>query len=151
MLFGAHVSFFDVADKSSDIATGRPTLKELIEGSDIVVLCASMTQPGRPILGKYEVGLLRGKFFVNSSRGELVDDLSLYALIQQDKIKGVALDVLPNETCKESNTKWFQLATKTTKLLLTPHLGGATYESNEKTEQFICSKLIEFLDSKTIT
>ena len=55
-------------------------------------------------------------------------------------IKGVALDVIADEQTGFNLDRLIAL-TKTRNLILTPHIGGATYRSMQKTEEFIASKL----------
>ena len=91
--------------------------------------------------------LMKDKYFVNTARGELIDEEFLLKIIQEDfHFKGLALDVFSDET-KQNNINKFIKLSKNNNLILTPHVAGATFESMVRTEEFLVEKLalkIEF-------
>ena len=85
---------------------------------------------------------MEGKFFVNTARGELIDEEYLLKKINDGIFKGIALDVISNETSQNNLNEFLELSEKNN-LIVTPHIAGATYESMWKTEGFIYKKLYE--------
>jgi D-3-phosphoglycerate dehydrogenase len=83
-------------------------------------------------------------FFINTSRGGIVDEESLLNALQSSKIKGAALDVIQNEFEFNLQNKLVQYAKHNNHLIITPHIGGNTFESFEKTEMFIAKKILGF-------
>jgi D-3-phosphoglycerate dehydrogenase len=57
-------------------------------------------------------------------------------------LKGAALDVIQDEFSYNASNILATYAREHHNLLLTPHIGGNTYESFEKTELFIAQKII---------
>ena len=80
--------------------------------------------------------------FINSSRGEVVDENSLYDALITKKIAGAALDVFENEPPK--NKKLIELPN----LICTPHIGAQTYESQDLASNVIAEKIIQKLIEK---
>ena len=60
---------------------------------------------------------------------------------------GFATDVLTNENFKNNLNKFVQLSNNRN-LLITPHIGGATKISLQKTELFITNKLLKDIRKK---
>jgi D-3-phosphoglycerate dehydrogenase len=123
------------------------SLAELIQQADIVVLCASFSETNRNMIGKSELDRMKGKFFVNTSRGELIDEDYLFDIIRNGEISGVALDVLNNENFVIERLHKITELSRERNFIVTPHIAGATVESMEKTELFMTEKLIRFAGS----
>lgn len=81
-------------------------------------------------------------FIVNTARGGVVNENDLLDLIKVGKIGGYATDVLYGEPTVK-NHPLILYAKKHENVIITPHIAGNTFESIEKTEAFVLSKLIE--------
>lgn len=144
--FGAHVSYFDTREVKADAGWQRmPGVQQLIEASRIVILCASYANGASPVLGRAEIAAMRGRYLVNTARGELVDEEALLKAIESDALEGVATDVLSHETGAHQLLRWNVAATRRN-IIVTPHIGGATFTAMAKTENFIVGKLEQILD-----
>ncbi len=140
--FGAHVTWVDPADVPSMPEWQRsPDIHRLIETSRIVVLCASYRAGQPPIIGKDEVDALEGRYFINTARGELVDEAALLAAVSSNRLAGVATDVIADENGNNRLSEWRALS-PSRNLIVTPHIAGATFDSMKRTESFIADKLI---------
>ena len=85
------------------------------------------------------------KVVMNTSRGEVLDTSGLLALLEQGTLYGAALDVLENEklptyTPKEKEQLNRLLAMEN--VLITPHVGGWTFESYARINQVLVDKLV---------
>lgn len=138
--FGARIFYFD---KRGVVARSNWTLcddvSSLIECSEIIVLCASYDNGQPKLLGSKEIGLMSGKYFVNTARGELVDEVALISAIEKNRLAGVAIDVLARENQENNLCQWRRFL-KTRNLFITPHIGGATEGAMSSTEVFIAEK-----------
>lgn len=142
--FGAKIYFYDIKPKkkSKKNYVKENSIVKLIEKSNIIFLCASYEENTSSfILGEEELSLFQDKYLINTSRGELIDEEKLYIKIKENFFKGVAIDVLSNETGKNNFDKFLKL-TNNRNLIITPHIAGATYNSINRTEKFIFDKLI---------
>lgn len=139
--FGAHVSYVDTRDAKAEAGWQRCAgIQQLIETSRIIIVCASYVNGSAPILGQHEIALLRGHYLVNTARGELVDETALLAAIEADQLAGVATDVISHETGANQLERWNAAAIKRN-VIITPHIGGATFTAMARTENFIVNKL----------
>jgi len=98
-------------------------------------------------LGAKEISQMRQKaWLVNTARGELIDEEALLEALRTGRLGGAALDVLCEEQrLKERTNRLIAYARDHSNLIITPHLGGCTFESMAKTELFMAEKLRKFL------
>ena len=81
---------------------------------------------------------------LNTSRGEVLDLKSLLKMIDLGKVKSAALDVLENEkfeTLTSEQKQTYESLILNDKVLLTPHVGGWTFESYERINQVLADKI----------
>jgi D-3-phosphoglycerate dehydrogenase / 2-oxoglutarate reductase len=89
----------------------------------------------------------RGALLINTSRAGVWDENAVADLLAAGHLGGVATDVVSNEQDDSQRMKG-PLLTKINdfkNLIVTPHIGGATYESMEMTEVFIAEKFLRTL------
>ncbi len=125
------------------------SLQTLLAESQIVSLHANYIPANSKMVGSAEFARMQpGSWFINTARGELVDEAALLAALESGQLAGAALDVLDNERATGMpEHPLVKYARKHDNLLLTPHLGGNTPESLAKTEEFLAEKLIAALPS----
>lgn len=152
--FDAHVLAADPAPDASPMADRVEwvALPELLERADIVSLHANLTAANHGLLGRAEFALMKpGALFVNTARGELVDEAALAEALESGHLAGAALDVLAGEeSTGMAGHRLVQLAVRHPRLLITPHVGGATVESKEKTEIFLAAKVCAWMDAHAL-
>lgn len=145
--FDAKVYYCDIEDRGDCYGVKCSTLQELCEKTNIIILEADYREENKKMIDRTELGYMKGKFFINAARGELVDEEELIRMIEGDALAGVAIDVISDETCRRNNLKRFIALTECHNLILTPHIGGATYTSMERTEEFIAEKLVREVEN----
>ncbi len=124
------------------------SLDQLLSESQIVSLHANVTGTNHRMLSQREFQLMpQGAWFINTARGELVDSSALLYALESGHLAGAALDVLDDERSDGmASHPLVRYAQQHTNLLLTPHIGGKTPESAEKTELFLAEKFCRLLD-----
>ena len=98
------------------------------------------------MFGKNEFNRIKkGALLINTSRGEILDEAELIKAIKNGNLAGAALDVISKETSMNdlNKSKIIQFNNKDERIIITPHIGGATYESMEKTEVFMANKIFK--------
>lgn len=144
--FEARIRWFDPAPaKSADDPGREDDIARLIDWSRAVILCASHDPAAPPILDARKVGALDGRYLVNSARGELIDEEALLGAIEQGRLAGVAVDVICNENGENRLSRWLDLS-DTHNVIVTPHIGGATWSSMRATEEFMTNRLAELME-----
>lgn len=87
-------------------------------------------------------------WFLNTSRGDVVDEAALVHHLQIGSIKGAALDVLENEkllTLTAQQQEHFNYLASAENVLLTPHIAGWTHESYIKINEVLVAKVRQLL------
>ncbi len=112
------------------------SLEELISQSDII----SMHVPGGKMITAHEINQMKdGVILINASRGGVIDEIDLLVGLNSGKIAHACLDVFENEPTPN------EALLKHSKISLTPHIGAATNEAQERIGVELASKLIEAL------
>jgi len=146
--FGMKVITYDPYLKKKPTCVALSSIKRLLSEADIVTLHIPLNESTRNIFNEDYFKLMKkDSLLINTSRGEVVDEKALLRSLTEKRIRGAALDVLTGE-CDERILKKHPLinyAKKNSNIIITPHLGGATWESMEKTEIFIAQKIKDFL------
>lgn len=83
-------------------------------------------------------------YLINVSRGSLVDETALSELLQSGGIGGAALDVFSDEPRVPESIR------KSKRVLLTPHIGSATYETREAMGQLVVRNLSRKFQNKPV-
>lgn len=146
--FGMDVSAYDI-DETLEIdprIERKTSLEELCGSSDVISLHVNLTSGNHEMISYKEFSWFKpGSYFVNTSRGELVNESALIEALSEGKLAGAAIDVIQNEY-SINKSDLLRFAAKNDTLIITPHLAGNTYESFERTEAFMCDKLFAALN-----
>lgn len=68
---------------------------------------------------------------INTSRGELVDEVALVSFLKKNPKAKVATDVLSGEIFGFQKSPLFQFSKESDQVLITPHIGGMTIDAQE--------------------
>ena len=120
------------------------SLDRLLSQSSLVSLHVNLNERTESMFGPAEFAAMKpGAWFVNTARGELVDECALLSALESGRLSGAAVDVLRDEQTRHgaSGQPLVDYARRNGNLLITPHIGGCTAESMEKTELFMVNKL----------
>jgi len=144
---GAEVLGYDPRpDYPHDAAPRVGALVELLSRCDVVCLTAAYDVSTRGLLGPAEFAALKpGAVLVNTSRGGIIDERALLSALETGRVSAAALDVLEGEPAINSSHPLVRYAATHDNVLLTPHLGGNTSESLDKTETFLAGRIVEAL------
>ena len=124
------------------------TQSELLARSQILSIHVPLNPSTQSLIGASELERLpRGAFLINTSRGQVIDEAALLRALESGHLAGAALDVLSEERSHSlMASPLIRYAQDHANLLITPHIGGATYESMAMTEIFMAKRLKEFLE-----
>ncbi|MES2828219.1 MAG: 2-hydroxyacid dehydrogenase [Bacteroidota bacterium] len=127
----------------SDQFVREVSMEEIVKHSDILSLHIPLTPETRQMVNEeYLFHFKKQIFFINTARGEIVDTQALLNGIKQRKIIGAGLDVLQTEKFPALKEQiWFNELVKSQHVLLTPHVGGWTFDSYRKISEVLADKL----------
>jgi D-3-phosphoglycerate dehydrogenase len=147
--FGMKKVVYDISKEKVPVSLYKE-LDTLLSISDVIVLLASYSKENTDLIGIDEIKKLKpGCFFINTSRGEMVDETALIYGLKKGIIKAAAIDVLKEDSNWKTNTppknKVLDYSIKQNNLLITPHIGGYGETSIRRTREFIIKKLLKSL------
>ena len=145
---GMRVIFYDRARKLRHGNTEAvDTLGALLANSDVVSLHVPETPDTANMIGAAELAaMLSGACLINNSRGGVVDLPALADALRSGHLGGAAVDVFPVEPA--SNKDPFSSPLQgAPNCIITPHIGGATAEAQERIGVEVAQKLIDYSDT----
>lgn len=99
----------------------------LLRQSDAISIHVPKQRDGSAVLGQAELAMMKkGSVIVNAARGGVIDESALVAALDAGHIYAAALDVFENEP------KPAEFILKHPKIALTPHIGAATDEAQDR-------------------
>lgn len=113
-------------------------LDDLLAEADIVTLHAPLTPETRGLIDARRLGLLRdGTCFVNTSRGEIVDEPALVTELVSGRIRA-GLDVFAHEPRVPEELLTLD------NVVLTPHLGSGTRQAREAMTRLVVDNVLAY-------
>jgi D-3-phosphoglycerate dehydrogenase len=143
--FQANIGIYDVDPERIDIGIGKgyivfKSLEELIAACEIVSLHIPVNRHTRKIIDQRCINIMgKDTILINTARGELIDEDALLNALKENKIKGAALDVFCREPLGEHD-----MCNCRENLILTPHIGSQTIETQMFASTRIAQKIIKF-------
>jgi len=135
--FGAKVDYYSRTQKTN-------SLKYIFKHSDIITVHLPLNNATKNLINNDLLSLMKPtSFFINTSRGGVIEEKSLFKLLQEKKIAGVALDVFWQEPLPPVSP-WRKLPN----VILTPHIGASTNEALEKGTKTVIDEIIKILGKK---
>ena len=125
-------------------------MNQIFENADILSFHVPLTEETKNLANESFFSKFRKNIVViNTSRGEVLNLRDILKIIKIGKVTGAALDVLENEKLgqlTDLQEEDFENLIKSEKVLLTPHVGGWTFESYERINQVLADKISRLLD-----
>lgn len=145
--FGMEVYYYDIEPKQTDsnfICCN--STEELCSKVDILSIHLPYDSSTHFMINKELLdNVSKPIYIVNTSRGGLVNEIDLLGKLNENKIAGYATDVLFGEP-DIANNALVNYASKNENVIITPHIGGYTFESIDKTEYFVAKKLVDLIN-----
>ena len=140
LLDGAPISIDFFNGQKITIPINTTDLNSLLKESDFITL--HVPAQDSYIIGKQEIDQMKtGVGIVNAARGGVIDEVALVNAIEDKKVKFAGLDVFENEPRPE-----IQLLMNP-EISLTPHIGGATVEAQDRIGIELAEQIIQLLNS----
>lgn len=130
--FGARVIYTDVFRQKEEVETKLgltyyDSFESMLPQCDILSFHCPLTKDNTEMLNKQTLSMMKeGSIVINTARGKLINPDDLYCALKSGLISGAALDTHYEEPLKEG----YKLA-KLDNVILTPHIGGLSYEAFE--------------------
>ena len=132
------LSFFDGQSIRFHLKT--VPFEQLLKESDFISLHIPKTSD-KAVIGKAQFDMMKdGVGIVNAARGGLLNELALIEALESGKVSAAGLDVFDNEPHPDIKLLMQQ------KVSLTPHIGAATNEAQDRIGKELADKIISFFN-----
>ena len=124
--FSMEILAYDVKDEISSEGQGVRflPLDELLAEGDFITLHCDLNPGSKGIIGARELALMKKTaYLINTARGGLIDEKTLFEALQKGAIAGAALDAFQDEPPVNSPLLTLD------NIITTPHIGSYTHEA----------------------
>jgi len=126
--------------KIQDIPVEIPLIpiEEMLAQADAITFHVPAQADGSPVLNAEGIASMKpGAMLVNTARGGTVDEAAVRAAVETGHLRGAALDVFVGEPKPDADLL------KVPGLALTPHIGAATLEAQERIGDELVERILE--------
>ena len=146
LLFGCKIIIYD---KNKAKYNSDKTLQKIYDESDIISLNINYDKSNYHFCNDNFISKFKKNIYIiNTSRGKCLSTKDLILNIKKSKVVGAGLDVLEDENSNfelHKNSKDLNFLNNCDKVILTPHVAGLTYESDEKISEILFKKIVKVL------
>ncbi len=143
LAFGSRVLYADVVEKSF-AGVERVSLEDLLELADVVSIHVPLNEETHHLIEAEALSRMpKGAYLINASRGPVVDEKALVAALESGHLGGAGLDVFEIEPAPTNNP-----LRRMENVFLSPHVGGATLESEARVLEVVRDNLVRVLDGE---
>lgn len=146
--FGMQVVYYDIKEnewiENETRATFYTTPEEVLEHADVVSVHVPLLDSTHHLLNAERLGAMKkNALLVNTSRGPVIDEAALLTALQNDTVRGAALDVFENEPTITPGLAELD------DVILTPHIASASEETRNKMATMAAQSIIDVLNGAT--
>ena len=111
-------------------------MDNLLTEADVIAVCVHLDEKTFQMINAEVFAKMKnGVYFINTSRGDVVDENALLKYLDNGKIKAAGLDVISDEFSGDvGDHSLIRYARVNDNLIITPHMAGLTFESEEKAQ-----------------
>jgi phosphoglycerate dehydrogenase-like enzyme len=127
----------------------KTDLTNLLKKSDIISLHIHADKQNINFLDKKKFQKLKKKvLIINTSRGEIINEKDLLIFLKKNKESKYATDVIHHEIKDRKKNPIIKSLAKNNQILVTPHIGGMTYQAQKIAYNSALKLLIEEYEKK---
>lgn len=120
------------------------SLNKLLSDSDIVTIHCPLNQDSENMCNRaFFAKMKKEAYFINTSRGGVVEEEALYEALEQEIIAGAALDVIQVEPMQEEC-----ILRKAKNIVITPHAAWAPVETRSRLLDIVEQNIVAYLRGK---
>ena len=121
---------------------GYNNLDLLLGESDIISLHVHANKETHHMIDKKFLDCMRkNSYIINTSRGEIVNEQDIIQSLKDNHLKGYATDVIEDEYGNRENSPIINGVKEGLNIIVTPHVGGMTWEGQQKAYEWSINKL----------
>lgn len=129
----------EILNKNLDFSIKIDSFEDVLKNSDFITL--HTPSQNKPIIGKKEIEMMKkGAGIINASRGGVVDEDAIIENLNKNHLSFAAFDTFINEPNPSIRLLMHP------KISLTPHIGAATNEAQDRIGIELAEQIIELLN-----
>ena len=130
----------EILNKNLDFSIKIDSFEDVLKNSDFITL--HTPSQNKPIIGKKEIEMMKkGAGIINASRGGVVDEDAIIENLNKNHLSFAAFDTFINEPNPSIRLLMHP------KISLTPHIGAATNEAQDRIGIELAQQIIELLNN----
>jgi len=145
--FNMNVIIYDPYISESVIAPGvvRYSNEEVVYSqADVLTIHVPLTDETRNHVGEKLLSLMKpSAYLINTARGNIIDEAYVVRMLDEDRLKGAAFDVLTNEPPMD-NEEFL----KNPKTIISPHSAALTHECTVRVACEAASGIVDYLEGR---
>lgn len=148
--FGMRVLACEVRDVTPAGGVALVDFDTLLSESDVLSVHVHLTEANRGLLNAEAFAKMKpGAVLVNTSRGAIIDEAAFLDALRSGRLGGAGVDVIHGEwDANLSEHPLIRYANEHENLIISPHVGGVTFESQRMALEHTVLKLLQFLEGK---
>tara|TARA_A100000172_G_scaffold80997_1_gene72316 strand:+ start:170 stop:1126 length:957 start_codon:yes stop_codon:yes gene_type:complete len=145
--FGARVKVYDPykRDEMDDaflLNNYCNSLEKLFKICDVISLHVHVTPETTYMINKKVLGYSKkNPYIINTSRGEIVNEIDIVDALEKGLLSGYGTDVIENEFDDLTKSPIIKAMNNNKNIIVTPHVGGMTIEGQTKAYKWSINKL----------
>ena len=149
-----------VRNASKELEIKFVDLETIFKEGDFVTIHSRLTDKTKGMISKHLIEFMKkDAYFVNTSRGEIIDQKALEQALKEKRIGGAALDVVeldgrypvnPYEFYTNYDIKEMPDLIKMDNVIITPHIGGLTKEIRYRSVEMLADEIERFVKGKKL-
>ena len=135
--FGAETFIYDPY-----VNIPQTSLEQMFKECDVISLHVHVTGETKYMISKKLLGLTKKDLYIiNTSRGEIVNEMDIVNALSTNKLTGYGTDVIENEFDDLTQSPIIKAMNEGKNIIVTPHIGGMTIEGQTRAYKWSIDKL----------
>jgi glyoxylate reductase len=144
--FDMKILFYDVVPRPEieKLGAKKADLDTLLKQSDFVSIHVPLMKETQHLISEQRLRLMKKTaYFINNSRGPVVDEKALYKALKEGWIAGAGLDVFEQEPIPVDSP-----LLKMDNVVVAPHISSASLETRSRMAEMVAENLVSFFEGK---
>jgi len=144
-LMSNKIHFFDPNVRKAKGIRKHQGINKFLRDTDCLIICSKLNKDNYNFFNIKRLKLLKkGSVVINISRGEIVNEIDLIKLLRSKHISSYGTDVVSNEDrILRKQNPLINFSKNNDNILVSPHIGGLTFESEAKALNVVMNKLFK--------
>lgn len=145
--FNMKVIIYDPYISDDVVAPGvirYATEEDVYKEADVLSIHVPLTSETKAHVGEKLLSLMKpSAYLINTARGSIIDEAFVIKMLDEEKLKGAAFDVLTNEPPMDNEEFLFN-----SKTIISPHTAALTHECTVRVACEAATGIVDFLEGR---